>query len=234
MSRHRWYQVHWPMRIRELATKLEAHAFREEMSDGFIVDKVRDSRIEGRFVERIELSDQTTNPFGERFSFDRVEFRQINFRITASTPGLEVAGTTAGSPRLANKLAEICNYRLAVSDLHVSVFEWLALFQDLSRSVGYVDIIQIGQIKLGGTISARAIIKGKEDVHAATQNLTKGQEFVVEKIQFRPSAPNRGSVVFSHLGSIIVRSKEDIEVVNHVRRALETMESAKKAGKAAD
>lgn len=225
MSRHRWYQVTWPISMRELAIRVGNETFREGASSGFLIDRVRDDRIEGRFVERLELNDQTTTPFGESFSFERVDFRQLHFCATSTEPGLEVTGSTTGVSRLVNKFAEMCDYRLAISNLQIEVFGWLALFQDLSQYEGYVEILQVGQFNLGGTVSARAIVKGKEDVRAAVQKLTAGHQFVVEKLQFRPSRTQQGSIVFTHLGSAIVRCKDDTEIVRHLRDALETISS---------
>ena len=223
MSRHRWYQVTWPISMRELAIRVGNETFRDGASSGFLIDRVRDDRIEGRFIERLELNDQTTTPFGESFSFERVEFRQLHFCTTSTPPGLEVTGSTTGVSRLINKFAEICDHRLAVSNLQIDVFGWLALFQDLSKYEGYVEILQVGQFSLGGTVSVRAIVKGKEDVRDAVQKLTTGHQFIVEKLQFRPAKAHYGSVVFAHLASAVVRSKDDIEIVGHLRRALEAI-----------
>lgn len=206
--------------MRELAKRFGNETFREGASSGFLIDRVRDDRIEGRFVERFELNDQTTTPFGESVSFERVEFRQLHFSVTSTEPGLEITGSTAGVSRLVNKLAQLCDYRLAISNLQIEVFGWLARFQDLSQYEGYVEILQVGQFNLGGTVSARAIVKGKEDVRAAVQKLTAGHQSVIEKLQFRPSQTQQCSIVFTHLGSAVVRCKDDTDIVRHLREAL--------------
>ncbi|MFG1205544.1 hypothetical protein [Xanthobacter flavus] len=227
MSRHRWYEVRWPTRIRDIAAKLERWPFREEASDGFLVDRVREGYIEGRFIERMEVSNQTVNPFGEKLSFNRVEFRQSRFRLSKSSPGLEISGPAPGSIRLINKVAELNEYRVSISDLRVDIFDWLERFKERAGCSGFIDIIQVGQLRLGGTVSARAIVRGKEDVRSAAERLTGSLDSVVEKIQFRPTGSMSGSVVLSRLGSITVRSKDDDEVVGHLRQALEDIEATK-------
>jgi hypothetical protein len=225
MSRHRWYRAQWPKQMRELARILQGNPFDAERSEGFVLDRVRDDAVEGRFIERINVQNQTIDPFGEELRFERIEFRQSRFLISAARPGLEVIGSSNSAAILINRLAEASDFNISVSNCMVDVLVWLSIFREISTYSGFIDIMQIGRIDLGRGITARAIVKGKEDVKAAAQILADQRNSVVEKIQYRFFGKLKGSVTFSHTGSVIIRMIDGVEVVEFARAALAHMEA---------
>lgn len=224
MSRFKWYRAQWPFSMRELARRLETAAFRDGRMDGFVLDRVRDDLVEGRFVEKLELKEQTTDPFGAVLEFDRVEYRQLKFRISSARPGLELVGSSIGSLSLISKLAEATDFRVTISNCNVDVRSWLTYFEQESQYDGFVDLVQIGSIQLGGSISARAIIKGREDITTAMATLTRDHVFLIEKIQFRLAGKQKGSVLFSNSGGLNVRALDSDQAADFARDALEQLE----------
>lgn len=226
MRRFKWYRAGWPAPIRDLARRLQEKTFQRDSSDGFVLDRVREDYVEGRFIERIEVQEHTTDPFGEQLQFDRVEFRQLGFRVSDARPGLEIIGSSSGSIALVNRLAEATNFRLAVTNCAVDVLKWLSVFRERSGFAGYVDIMQIGKIDLGGGAVARAIVRGKEDVSVASTALTGGRPFMIEKVQFRLAGPEKGSITFSSGGSVTVRVTDDARIIESIRASLQELEAA--------
>ena len=52
MYRVRWFETVWPYSMRLSQLRLKGYTFGVESSDGFLVERVRDTYIEGRHVER--------------------------------------------------------------------------------------------------------------------------------------------------------------------------------------
>src|ERR1035438_8658397 len=73
VKRIRWFAAKWPIALRTLATKMKSHPFREDSLNGFIIERVRDNFINGRYVEKISYQETLTTPFGDQQIFDRTE-----------------------------------------------------------------------------------------------------------------------------------------------------------------
>ncbi len=51
-TRVKWFKADWHKNMRAFAKQLKVMEFTESSSDGFVLDRVRDNYIEGRFIER--------------------------------------------------------------------------------------------------------------------------------------------------------------------------------------
>ena len=76
MRRIRWFNAEWPVSLRTLAAKMRANPFREDSIEGFIVDRVRENLVEGRFIEKIAFQETSRDPFGSEHSFETYNLSQ--------------------------------------------------------------------------------------------------------------------------------------------------------------
>lgn len=220
MSRFKWYRASWPINVFDLGRRLRNYPFQDDSGDGFVLDRIQNGMIEGRYVERLNVRDETIDPFGGQLEFHRVEFRQARFRLSDSEPGLELIGSSRGSLVLANKLAEAADYQLAISSYQIDVLKWISLFQNETGIAGFIDAMQIGSIDMGRGITARTIIRGREDVRDAAKLLIQDRNSVVEKIQYKFSESRKESVTLSHFASAVIKVADSENISSAIRSTI--------------
>lgn len=222
MSRHRWFCAEWPMPMRTLAKRLKSKQFGDQSRDGFVIDRVRDDFIEARYVERIDYTEKVVDPFGKELSFDRVEFRQCEFRATSQGPGLELLDAPRSTQGLVSRLTEVSDFELAIGVVSIDVIAWATAFQKFAEISGVVDSVQLGALELERGIVAKVVIKGDRDVREASTALTKGKRYALEKVQIRLQGSHRGAVVLTNVGGARIDVDDPDDFVIALRKALAT------------
>ncbi|APW40390.1 hypothetical protein RD110_01010 [Rhodoferax koreense] len=187
--------------MRALGKRLKARPFGSDVSHGFVIDRVRDDLLEGRYIERIEYTDTVTDPFGVELAFERVEFRQSSFRATPSGPGLELRDPPRSVQSLLNRLSEASDFEVAITAQAVDVLAWSAKFQSLAELTSVVDSLQVNSLELEPGIRAKIVIKGDRDVRSSCTTLTGPRKFSMEKIQLRFTKPSIGTIIFGNTAS---------------------------------
>lgn len=202
MKRYRWLQAGWPISMRTLGKRLRARPFGADVSHGFVIDRLRDDLLEGRYVERLEYTETVVDPFGIELSFERVEFRQSSFRASPAGPGLELRDPTRSVQALLNQLSEAADFEVAITAQAVDVLAWSTQFQRLADITSVVDSLQINSLELEPGIRAKMIVKGERDVRSACAAMTGARKFAMEKIQLRLSKPNAGTIVLGSAATV--------------------------------
>jgi hypothetical protein len=220
MKRYRWLRANWPISMRVLAKRLKAKGFVEGKAEGFVLDRVRDDYLEGRFVERVEYDDTVTDPFGKETSFHRVEYRQCEFRASADGPGLELVDAPRAIQAAISGLAEATDFGLAISSLSLNVLEWAKGVQRLANVGGIVDSVQIGAIELAPGITAKALIRGSTDVLSASNRLVHDKRHLIEKVQLRFIGSRKIAIVLASNGIVRIDSEVPSDTVVPIRAAL--------------
>ncbi|WP_235185262.1 hypothetical protein [Cupriavidus sp. SK-3] len=214
------------MPMRTLAKRFKTKPFDDASTDGFVIDRVRDDFVEARYVERVEYTDKVVDPFGKELAFDRVEFKQCEFRAATTGPGLELMDAPRSTQGLVSRLTEVSDFALAISPLSLDVLAWAGLFQELSGVTGIVDVLQIGALEVERGILAKAVIKGEKDVREASTSLTKGKRYTLEKVQLRLQGAHRGTVLLTNVGAAKIDVDDPGEMVAALRQSLTEMLSA--------
>src|SRR5215469_13253307 len=129
MTRVRWFTAEWPVSMRTLAAKMKSEPFREDRLQGFIVDRVREDSVEGRFIEKISYKETIKSPFGEEEVFDRVIYTQLEFNLSNKFPHLELWDAPRSTQAYISKLLEFSNFGVSIESLSVDLIEWTNLFE---------------------------------------------------------------------------------------------------------
>jgi hypothetical protein len=202
MKRFRWLRAHWPLSMPTLGKRLNAKAFGPEVSHGFVIDRIRDDLLEGRYIERIEYTDTVIDPFGAELSFERVEYRQSTFRATTFGAGLELRNPPRSVQALMNRLSEAADFEVAIAAQTIDVLAWAAQFQKIAQISPIVDSLQMSSLELERGITAKVVVKGDRDVRAACTSLSGDRKFLLEKIQLRLPKPVPGTIVLANTASV--------------------------------
>jgi hypothetical protein len=191
LKRIRWLSAQWPVPLRILASKMKANAFTEDSYDGFVVERVRDTSIEARYIEKITYQETVTDPFGNEESFDRVSYRQVDFNLFEDFPNIELWDAPRSFQAYVSKLLELSNFSLSISPLRVNLLDWAVAFQAESKKHVTIDSMQIAGLGLETGVSAKVLVTGDKDVRIALDHFVKGRRYVVEKLQLKAKFDNK-------------------------------------------
>lgn len=191
MTRVRWLRAEWPDSIRALATKLKANQFTREGLDGFIIERVRDTFIEARYIQKLSYQETITDPFGADVVFDRTEYRTTNFTLYSAFPHIEVRDPPRNLNEFLNKLQEICNFSATVAPVSVNILDWAARFQKVVGQKIIVDSLQVSGLVLENGITAKILISGEKDVRGALQAVLENRMSTLDKLQMRCSSGSK-------------------------------------------
>lgn len=201
MTRRRWLRAHWPFDMRTLAERLKPLQFTTSAQSGFIIDRVRPGSIEGRFIERQEISQIVESPLGEKITYERTEFREIGFISEVESSILEIINPPRSITVFLSRLAEACEFQVAIGMINVDVVDWC---ERLSSSLGRPSEIvtcQLRDIKITEGITANAILKGNSDVREAANLIANGAPYINDKIKVQIDGPPLRSLILTRQGA---------------------------------
>ncbi|MBI5250742.1 MAG: hypothetical protein HY912_14725 [Desulfomonile tiedjei] len=164
---------------------MKANAFTEDSYDGFVVERVRDTSVEARYIEKITYQETVTDPFGNEEIFDRVSYRQVDFNLFEDFPNIELWDAPRSFQAYVSKLLELSSFSLSISPLRVNLLDWAVAFQAELRKQVTIDSMQIAGLELETGVSAKVLVTGDKDVRIALDHFVKGRRYVVEKLQLK-------------------------------------------------
>lgn len=205
MKRVRWLRAPWPFTMPNLAASMKAHLFTIDSFDGFVIDRVRDDSVDGRYVEKFSYKENVIDPFGNQESFDRVSYRSTEFTLYSEFPNIEIRNGYRNSRELLNKLQEICNFSVAIVPIDIGLLGLIERFQDKVNHKFIIDSLQISDFQLEAGINAKILIKGDKDVREALRNLSGERKFSLDKVQVKiPAGHKVVSINISNNGSVAI------------------------------
>lgn len=185
MRRIRWFAADWQVPIRTLATRMRAHPFRKESVDGFLLDKVRDNTISGRYIEKVSFQEKITDPFGGEQLIDRTLYRQLEFNLSKTFPNIEFWDAPRSTNGYISKLLEFSDFDITIAPLSVDVIEWADAFQLALKSKVTVVSLQISGLEIETGITAKVAVTGDKDVRESIKLVTKNKRYELDKLQLR-------------------------------------------------
>jgi len=223
VRRIRWFAAKWPISLRTLAARMKANPFREDNLSGFIIDRVRDNFINGRYVEKVDYQETLTTPFGEQQIFDRTEYRQLEFNLSSTFPHMEFWDAPRSTQGYVSKLTELNNFSVTITALSVDLLKWIASFQALIDAKITIESLQISGLELESDVSARVSIAGNKDVREALQRITKGKRFDLDRIQVKLPYENRiASLQLFNTGAVKLEDALLEDLLPALRQSLPT------------
>lgn len=185
MKRIRWLSAEWPISLEIMAARIKKHAFTSESSDGFIVERTRDTFIEARYIEKLSYQESVKDPFGNEEHYDRIIYRQIAFNLLSKYPNIELIDAPRSTNAYISKLLELSDFSLSINALQVNLLDWIDRFQSHIKNNVVIDLLQIAGIELEHGVIARILIQGDKDVRNALNRFISNKKYILEKVQFK-------------------------------------------------
>lgn len=185
MSRVRWMRAEWPSSIRTLAKRMKGRAYTEDNTDGFIIDRVRDTYLEGRYVERLTFTERVLDPFGAEQVIERVLYRTLRFSLYEGYPQIELYDMHRSVRGFTNGLLELCQFSLVIEPVKVGLIQWVESFQEIAKCKVLVTALQIADLEIEQGVTAKILVKSARDVRRALKELTGRKRYSLEKMQMQ-------------------------------------------------
>lgn len=220
MTRRRWLRAHWPFDMRTLASRLKALEFTVEAQSGFIIDRVRPTLMEGRFIERQEISQIVESPLGEKVTYERTEFREVGFISDFDSSSLEIINPPRSITVFLSRLAEACDFKVSVGMINVNVVDWCERLSSSLNARTNVVICQLRDIQITGGITASAVLKGNSDVREATDLITNGATYTNDKIKVQIDGSPPRSLILTRQGAAALDKFANENLLSSLRNSL--------------
>ena len=199
MNRVRWLRAEWSIPMCELADGMKRYAFTRDSFDGFVIDRVRDTFIEGRYIEKVNYQETITSPFGEEQFFERIAYQETPFTLFTEYPHVELHNPPRSVKAFMSKLLEMCKFSVSISPVYVDLLNWVAEFQLLSTKEILVDVVQVSEVVLAEGIGAKMLIRGNKDIREVLGMVVGERKFNLDKVQMRCAV--EGKTIPIHLST---------------------------------
>jgi hypothetical protein len=183
MTRVRWFRADWPVNVRHLATRMRQYAFTEASPDGFLLDRARDDRIEGRYIEKFSYNESIVDPFGRELSFERISYRQVEFTLFRDFPQIEIRDAPRGLQSFTSRLLELTDFRVATSPLSVDVLKWIDGIARIVDSDITVDTMQLSGIGFTPAVTGSLLLKSRRDIRASLREIVGSKTHTIDKVR---------------------------------------------------
>jgi hypothetical protein len=228
VNRVRWLEARWPISIRTLASRLKARAFSSENNDGFLVERVRDSFLEGRFFEKVLFQETVRDPFGNESTFERLTYREVEFTFSASYPQVELRKFSRNTQAFVTRTAELTDFATTFMPVSVDAFSWADKIRAVYPKRFRIDLAQLSEVSIEENVFARIVLSSAQDIRAALGRFTNRRQHRVDRIQIKLEYADE-LVNFQLAADGTLRSADALpaEVLDVVRQALPVMGARK-------
>ncbi|PHN79561.1 hypothetical protein [Pseudomonas syringae] len=218
MNRVRWLNAQWPMSIRAVGKKLTEMPFTDENMDGFLIERIREDFVEGRYIEKYSYQEVISTPFGGEEVFDRIGYRTTEFTLFDSPPHIELRNYQRSLKALISRLLEACNFNLVVTPPTVDLIEWVSALQVAVDQKITVDSLQVSAVEIEEGVTGKILVKGVKDVREAASILLSGRRHVLEKVQVKFADINKtGTIQLSDNGTAKLPVELSNDLLGHLR-----------------
>lgn len=226
MKRFKYLNADWPISISSLAERLRANPFSDEVGDGFTLERVRNSVIEGRYFEKIVVNESISDPFGKESTYELVTYRDTSFRLSRAYPQIELRNPPRSIRAFVNRIAELMQFNVAVESLAVDPLLWADRIKGTGQVSGYVQSIDISGVAVEAEVSARFGLVGKRDVLSAATKLVAKRAHTVDRLCMRiVSSLGEHSVILTVNGGVRADDSVPEDVLALVRESLPAVDT---------
>lgn len=158
--------------------------YSDETGWGFLLNETRPEYVVGRFIERVVLKDEITDPFGKEIHNERVIFQETEFLLHHEHPHLEIRNAPRSITAFLNQLGRAFDFSIALTPLELDVMRFLSVLEKRATDIT-VSRIVISEMTLAVGVEAKCILTGERDVRRHVRALTASRDFHVSSIGVR-------------------------------------------------
>lgn len=179
MKRVRWFQASWPESLQHIISAFRLNLFTQANQSGFLLDRVRENSVEGRYIERKDIHETIIDPFGKEIAIQRLVFDQIEFAIFDAFPAIELYDAPRIVQSFICRLLEICSFNLSIASRQVDLLRWIEELQQSLDSLLVIESIQISGYEFEAGVVGKILLSGEHDVRPVLAKFTNNKHVVL-------------------------------------------------------
>ena len=155
--------------------------YSDEIGWGFLLSETRPEYIHGRFIERIMLKEEVTDPFGQAIHYERVLFQETHFLVRYQHPHLEIRNAPRSISTFLSQLGRSFDFTVALTPIELDVMRLLSALEKQASSLT-VSRITIADMAVATGVEAKCILVGERDVRRHLRLLTANRKFRITSV----------------------------------------------------
>jgi hypothetical protein len=221
LKRLKYLSADWPVALQTVGASIKTAPFSEETGDGFVLERVRSSSLEGRYFEKIVVNEVVEDPFGQTLAYERVTYREVHFKFSKAYPEIEILNPPRSLKMFFNRVAALLDFKVAFESLIVEPVQWVANIKNSNDFKASVQSIEVSGLAIDKDTTARFALVSQQDVLATAEKLIAKRAHYVEKVTIKiESDLGLYSLQLSADGAIRMADEIPAELVDVVRLAM--------------
>lgn len=152
MKGSRWLNITIPVSLEELGDRMLENQYLEGRETGFIINKKNKDVIIGKHVQEKVFRKDIEDPFGNKKTYDRVEYYVTNFHLS----GVEGIELQIDSPPKSLKpfvtsVANLAGLGFSASNIKIDPLKWLGIIEKnlVKSTVVYMECSKVNIVNKG-------------------------------------------------------------------------------------
>lgn len=182
MKSSRWLNINLPVSLEELGDRMLENQYLEGKETGFIINKRNKYVIIGKHVQEKSFRKDVEDPFGNKKTYDRVEYYVTNFNFT----GVEGVELQIDSPPKSLKpfitsVANLVGLGFSASNIKIDPLRWLGLIEEKLDKTKVVSI-ECSKVNVANKGLANINFTGVVDIRSAVDSFLNDQYRYLDKV----------------------------------------------------
>jgi hypothetical protein len=173
-----------------LSDAVSSNRFNNKSTSGFIVDKKSNTFLESRFVEKLVMTDTFTDPFGNAYNQERIQFNELRFLLRTQRPQLTVWNGNSAFKAFSGRLLELADFRLSIKPLIWQALDVVEKFHSEFQTVVVYAAVP-HSVNITPAIIVRLAFEGSEDVRKHVRSFLKLRKAKFSSLKFQFESESR-------------------------------------------
>lgn len=183
MKRTKWLSIKLPIPLSDISLKLLQNQYSEKNGEGVILSSSTGNLVSGKFIEKSTILARTTDPFGNVNESIVTSYYVSNFKITDSTPFIEIIDPPRSLKKFTNYFHTLFGLGLVIAELKIDPLHWLTHLENELCELSVVHIAASG-ITVPQNGLAKISISGKKDIRAEFEEMLGNKYRIIDSIKF--------------------------------------------------
>lgn len=225
MRKVKWLKIESPFPMNSMAELLSGDSFSEEKGRGFLLSKVREDLLNGKFVEKILYEDKILSLYGEESVIERVEYKITEFSFHKdSYPIAVITNPPRTLKPFANSLVRNLGFGTSIEEIIIDPFKWID--EILKEQLITIHQIDASQIKVAEYALAKMQITSSKNLLSYYQDQLLSQEIRIDRLSASISTPEyngKFKLFRNGMANIEVRHEKEFSnlLYNALKKAIE-------------
>ncbi|EMI4223255.1 MULTISPECIES: hypothetical protein [Vibrio harveyi group] len=183
MIKAKWLYSKLPLSLRQLSKLMKEEQYSDASGCGFLLSTSTDSKLVGKYIEKMTLKTVVEDPFGNISEVETVSYYTCHFNWSSESNYMFVLEPPRSLRKFINRIHNLTGFGIVFSEVNVSPQLWLELIE---READLVRVFQISAsgIKAASDASASFVVTGKSDVKKAFFDLIGDKRYLVDSVKF--------------------------------------------------